>query len=580
MNILRDPITNESVNTGMVFIRFKKEKFGSFTITIDKLNSIMKEQYDDTVLDIHTKKHISRFLSFSCLQNKEHLDRLKHILSCSTTIRNLDKIHYYCNDPKIRCSLFYDRCLPKVRENDDDNNNDDGDSDEERTELFYEFLDRDMDCGLLEKIESPELVTCPFIMSLYTNELHSNYVQFEQVNPIRWKHLPSDYVLEDIILEEILYKRWISFIYVKKPTWYIGLNERSKWLSAFFIPEKGYYAFRVLPNGSKMSEAVEQVALEEIFSKEIKTGDVCVRARNIVISNNDIKEHLDVIKRVLHILDLYKIVIDPYKTAFCRISLRHEYLDYDLLNELNEEENYNGSEIQKLIHICDSVKYMPIEIFAKDINSCFNFNISGLNECLPNMCIYASSVKHILEHSTLKRSKKDIAIFQNLKLQMITMKSLSSVQETKPFIIYSRSKKNYIIGSLAQIEFEKGYEEIHYITHTSGTFNSYNEEKTYNYVEKQIWGIIYLLNQFESIILSNPNKHVIIKFEECRCESCFNTDFLYKEPYGYIRITMSEMHPRIINAWREMVEKYKITENCFQEINCCLCKCIKDILLE
>lgn len=127
------------------------------------------------------------------------------------------------------------------------------------------------------------------------------------------------------ILDSLKDARYLSTIDLRSAFWQIPLNESSKEKTAFGLPGKGLYHFKVMPFGLSNASQTQQRLMDRLFPPEFE-GTVFTYLDDIVICNNNFEEHLSSLKLVMNKLEAAGLTVNTDKCEFARSSLK--YLGY------------------------------------------------------------------------------------------------------------------------------------------------------------------------------------------------------------------------------------------------------------
>lgn len=128
------------------------------------------------------------------------------------------------------------------------------------------------------------------------------------------------------IMNNLSGSRFLSSIDLEAAFWQIPLEASSKQKTAFTIPQRGHYQFKVVPFSlSTASQALSRVMNHIFIDLESK---IFVYLDDLVIVTDSFQEHLTLLKEVARRLTAAGLTINAEKTTFCRKSLK--YLGYIL----------------------------------------------------------------------------------------------------------------------------------------------------------------------------------------------------------------------------------------------------------
>lgn len=128
------------------------------------------------------------------------------------------------------------------------------------------------------------------------------------------------------IMNKLSGSRFLSSINLEAAFWQIPLEEGSRQKTAFTIPQRGHFQFKVVPFGlSTASQALSRVMNYLFINLEPK---VFAYLDDLVIATDSFEEHVELLKEVARRLRSAGLTINTDKSTFCRRSLK--YLGYVL----------------------------------------------------------------------------------------------------------------------------------------------------------------------------------------------------------------------------------------------------------
>lgn len=185
-------------------------------------------------------------------------------------------------------------------------------------------VDRMLDLGVIE-----EAVCCPWNSPVVAVKKKDNSMRLcldaRRLNTII---VQEAYPIPQIasIMSNLSGSRFLSSIDLESAFWQIPLEESSRQKTAFTIPQRGHYQFRVVPFGlSTASQALSRVMNHIFIDME---PQVFVYLDDLIIATRTFEEHLAVLKEVARRLSVAGLTINAAKSTFCRRSIK--YLGYVL----------------------------------------------------------------------------------------------------------------------------------------------------------------------------------------------------------------------------------------------------------
>lgn len=312
-------------------VTMKTEIRYSFAAPINGKKNVMTNAKDiNDILDPYTQKHISRFLNDSCLTKEEDLYYLREILSCSPTIHNIKKI----------VSVSSSSENPTCKDNSTDENVDkniyvDGKNLETFEKLLKKLNIRTMNNYSKEMEKKIEDIGNDEFYSEFPSpdqkensepnsfSAHSTFVETEKKEIQEETKEERDNFMISSSVSSMCHNLVVSFIYINKPQLYINKEEKStKDPENCGILSNESDTSKLHSNRSTPRQVTYRHTLIKKLSHLIRAGHVFIAFQNIIIVHHNIENHLNLIKEVLGIIDVFNVDIDLNKTAFCRSDLQ------------------------------------------------------------------------------------------------------------------------------------------------------------------------------------------------------------------------------------------------------------------
>lgn len=122
------------------------------------------------------------------------------------------------------------------------------------------------------------------------------------------------------ILDNLRNAKYLSTIDLKSAFWQIQLEKSSKEKTAFAVPGRGLFHFKVMPFGLVNASQSQQRLMDILF--HALEGKVWAYLDDIVVCSETFDEHLSMLKTVADILKTAGLTINVDKCKFARSSLR------------------------------------------------------------------------------------------------------------------------------------------------------------------------------------------------------------------------------------------------------------------
>lgn len=191
---------------------------------------------------------------------------------------------------------------------------------------IYDEVDSMLTGGVIEPSSSPW--SSPIVLVKKASGGLRFCIDFRKVNEASEK---DAYPLPriDSILDKLREARFISTLDLKSGYWQVPLKKESRPITAFTVPGKGLFQFRVMPFGLHSAGATFQRLVDRIFGPELEPR-VFAYLDDVVVISKTFEEHLELLKEVFGRLREADLRLNIEKCHFCKKELK--YLGH-LINE-------------------------------------------------------------------------------------------------------------------------------------------------------------------------------------------------------------------------------------------------------
>lgn len=333
-------------------------------------------------------------------------------------------------------------------------------------------LDSYLEQGFVEPSSSPWC--SPFVISTRANGEPRFCMDFRKVNSVTKK---DAYMLPhmDSILDQFRVAKFVTTIDLRNAYHHIPLDELSKEVTAFGIPGRGLFQFKVLPFGLTNAGAAFQRTMDQVILPE--WDNVFSYLDDIIIATETFEEHLECLKKVINRIHQFGLTINREKSNFCCREVK--YLGYVLSSE--------GLKI-------DEEKISPILEYPAPKN------LKQLRRFLGMAGWYSRFIEHFSEKKaplTKLLSKncpwiwgpEQQEAFDWIKQAIISAPVLIRPDFSMPFQVHSDAS-NYAVGAVLT-QMRDGYE--HPICFASRTLSK--AERNYSVTEKECLGVIFAVEK-------------------------------------------------------------------------------------
>ncbi|KAH0815056.1 hypothetical protein GEV33_007735 [Tenebrio molitor] len=185
--------------------------------------------------------------------------------------------------------------------------------------IIDEEVDKMLAEGVIEPSNSPW--SSPIVLAKKKDGKHRFCIDFRKVNEVTRKDAyPLPFI--NVILDKLQRARYISTIDLKSGHWQVPLTPSSKPITAFTVPSRGLYQFRVMPFGLHSAPATFQRLMDRVIGPEL--DPYCFAyLDDIVVLGETFEQHLEVLQEVFRRLRAANLRLNPDKCQFGRRSLTY-----------------------------------------------------------------------------------------------------------------------------------------------------------------------------------------------------------------------------------------------------------------
>lgn len=437
-------------NEDLKYLFSGRECCGAITTEID-MNERQKQKLKDTLEE--------EFKKFENISECTHLIEHKIRMKTDTPIR----LRYFPKNPKMR-------------------------------EVIYAQVDDLLQRKLIEPSSSS--YCSPIVLVKKKDTTWRMCIDYRKINenlerdayPI--PHIPNT-------LNRLQKAKVVSALDLKNGYWQIPINPESRQYTAFIVPGRGLFQWRVMPFGLHSAPATFQRFLDLLITQNFEDFAVAYLDDIIVFSEN-FEDHLIHLRTVLSKLAEANLQINKEKSTFCRKTLK--YLGHIV----------GDGGIQT-----DPEKVKAIENLAPPVDVSGVRRIIGMagwyGAFIPNFTEVIAPLNELLT----KNSKFHWGIRQEEALEKIKMKMksapiLACPDYNKPFFLQTDAS-NVGLGSVL---FQREGNQEKVIAFRSRALTS--NEKNYTTTEKEclavIWAIQRNLEYLEGIPFTIITDHIALKW--------------------------------------------------------------------
>ncbi|XP_063627002.1 uncharacterized protein LOC134798550 [Cydia splendana] len=181
--------------------------------------------------------------------------------------------------------------------------------------------------GIIEKSDSP--YSSPVVLVKKENGQYRFCIDFRKINEASEKDAYPIPQIDDT-LEKLRNAQYFSKFDLKNGYWNVSLEESSRPLTAFTVPGRGLFHFKVMPFGLHSSGATFQRLLDQVISPELEPH-AYVYLDDIIVCSTTFEDHLAHLKEIFHRIRQAGLQINKNKCEFAKPEI--EYLGHTVTRE-------------------------------------------------------------------------------------------------------------------------------------------------------------------------------------------------------------------------------------------------------
>ena len=325
--------------------------------------------------------------------------------------------------------------------------------------------------GIIEPSRSPW--SSPVVLVRKKNGKRRFCIDFRRVNQVtRRDAYPLPQV--EATLSKLREARFISTLDLTNGYWQVPLAPENRPITAFTVPGRGFYQFKVMPIGLHSAPATFQRLLDSVIGPDLEPRAFAY-LDDIIVLGRTFEEHLQNLREVLHRLQAANLRINPEKCEFGRTELK--YLGH--------------------VVTAQGVRTDPDKVQAI-LGMPPPTNLRELRRFLGMVSWYRRFITHFSDITTpltklLQKKRKwswgpeEEMAFNTLRQQLAAAPVLTCPDFTRPFTLQTDASQDGLGVVLTQ-EDEEGERVIAY---PSRTLNQ--AERNYSTTEKEclavVWGV-------------------------------------------------------------------------------------------
>ena len=264
----------------------------------------------------------------------------------------------------------------------------------------------------------------------------------------------------------------------------VKMAEDSK-LKTAFVCHLGQYQYRRMPFGLTNAPATFQRLMAQLFSGK-EWEFVSVYLDDVLIASQNLTEHLDHIKKVLHRVNEAGLRLKPSKCVFAASEI--EYLGHTLTAQGVKP---NSGKVE-------AVKSFPRPITVKAVKSFLGL-ANFYRRHIPDMAVISRPLTALTKkNATFDWTEVCEMAFSEVKRRLVSAPVLHPPDLTKPFQLWTDASEKGFGAVLEQQDLE-GHR--HPIAYASRATNA--AERKYAPTELEVAGLVFALEHFQVYLLGN-----------------------------------------------------------------------------
>lgn len=288
----------------------------------------------------------------------------------------------------------------------------------------------------------------------------------------------------DRILNMLRDAKFISSIDLRSAFWQIPLDDESKPKTAFAVPSRGLFQFKVLPFGLSNSAQVQQRFMDKILGPLLEPK-VFTYLDDIIVTSSTFAEHIEILNEVCSRLTKANLTINLDKCKFFCKSLK--YLGFIV------DENGLKTDPDKVQTMVNYARPRTSTEIKRFVAMC-----SWYRRFVPNFSALVSPLNDLIKgkgkRQAIKWNDSAESSFLAIKEALISAPILSTPDFSLPFTIQCDATNTAVAGLLSQVQ--DGHERI--ISFASRTLSK--AERNYTCTERECLAVIFCCEKFRPYI--------------------------------------------------------------------------------
>lgn len=346
-------------------------------------------------------------------------------------------------------------------------------------------VDKMLQEGVIEPSSSPW--SSPIVLVRKNNGKYRFCVDLRKVNEVTHR---DAYPLPNMtsILDKLKDAKFISTIDLKNGYWQVPLSKESKAITAFTVPGKGLFQFKVMPFGLHSAPATFQRLLDQVIGPRMEPVAFAY-LDDLIVLGSTLEEHMHNLREVFRRLREAGLVINHEKCQFLQKQLRY------LGHIVSDQGLHTDPDTVK------AVQEFPRPQKIRSLRSFLGL-ASWYRRFVPDFATIAAPLHHLLKKGVRWRwGEQEEEAWEKLKEALIHSPVLTYPRFELPFALQADASGLGLGAALTQEI--NGEEKV--IAYASRALRG--PELNYSTTEKECLAVIFGLRKFKPYI---EGYHVVV----------------------------------------------------------------------
>lgn len=284
------------------------------------------------------------------------------------------------------------------------------------------------------------------------------------------------------IIDNLRDAKYLSTIDLKSAFWQIELEESSKEKTAFAVPGRGLFHFKVMPFGLVNASQTQQRLMDILFHSN--QDKIWTYLDDIVVCSADFEEHLELLRKVMTVLRNANLSINVDKCEFAKSSLK--YLGYIIDKDGLRTD---PDKVKAIINFPRPTSFTELKRFIG--------LASWYRRFVENFSIVAAPLHNLTKgkkHRKLVWTDEAEKAFLKLKTLLTTAPLVTCPDYSKPFIIQCDASSSGVGAVICQ-KVDNAEQPIAYLSRKLN-----DRESKYSTSERELLSIVHAIEKFRPYI--------------------------------------------------------------------------------